>query len=83
MSRSTDRQTDPAAATASLAAEAALLEGRLSLLREAIDSVDARIDAVSETLRRLQRPATGPTDGETPEEQESGTGPDRSKRGRG
>ncbi|MFG3158803.1 hypothetical protein ACGFY8_02880 [Streptomyces sp. NPDC048232] len=82
MSRSTDRQTDPAAATASLAAEAALLEGRLSLLREAIDSVDARIDAVSETLRRLQHPATGPTDGETPEERTSGTGPDRPKRGR-
>ncbi|MFH8702872.1 hypothetical protein [Streptomyces rubrogriseus] len=85
MSRSTDRQIDPAAATTSLAAEAALLEGRLSLLREAIDSVDARIDAVSETLRRLQRPATGPTDGETPEtpeERASRTGPDRSKRGR-
>lgn len=75
MSRSTDRQTDPAAATASLAAEAALLEGRLSLLREAIDSVDARIDAVSETLRRLQRPATGPTDGETPEERKRAPGP--------
>ncbi|MEU9355585.1 hypothetical protein AB0D65_32450 [Streptomyces griseoloalbus] len=82
MSRSTDRQTDPAAATASLAAEAALLEGRLSLLREAIDSVDARIDAVSETLRRLRRPVTGPTDGEAPEGQESGAGLDRSKRGR-
>ncbi|MFG3108067.1 hypothetical protein [Streptomyces tendae] len=85
MFRSTDRQTDPAAATASLAAEAALLEGRLSLLREAIDSVDARIDAVSETLRRLQRPATGPTDGKTPEateERKSGAGPDRSQRGR-
>ncbi|WP_030378170.1 MULTISPECIES: hypothetical protein [unclassified Streptomyces] len=82
MSRSTDRQTDPAAATASLAAEAALLEGRLSLLREAIDSVDARIDAVSETLRRLRRPVTGPTDGEAPEGQENGAGPGRSKRGR-
>ncbi|MEU5140371.1 hypothetical protein [Streptomyces sp. NPDC021139] len=82
MSRSTDRQTDPAAATASLAAEAALLEGRLSLLREAIDSVDARIDAVSETLRRLQRPVTGPADGETPENRESGTVSDRPKRGR-
>ncbi|MGX1254662.1 hypothetical protein RKD48_007173 [Streptomyces ambofaciens] len=54
----------------------------MSLLREAIESVDARIDAVSETLRRLQRPATGPTDGETPEERASDTGPDRSQRGR-
>ncbi|MGW4088130.1 hypothetical protein ACWEGS_34500 [Streptomyces sp. NPDC004822] len=63
---STDRQTDPAAVTASLAAEAALLEGRMSLLREAIHSVDARIDALSETLRRLRCPATGPTDGEAP-----------------
>ncbi|WP_406260494.1 hypothetical protein [Streptomyces nigra] len=66
MSPSTDRQTDPAAVTASLAAEAALLEGRLSQLREAIHSVDARIDALSETLRRLQRPATGSTGVETP-----------------
>ncbi|WP_333747742.1 hypothetical protein [Streptomyces sp. IBSBF 2394] len=80
MFRSTDRQTDPAAA--SLAAEAALLEGRLSLLREAIDSVDARIDAVSETLRRLQRPATEGKTPEAAEERKSGTGPDRSQRGR-
>ncbi|MEV5840368.1 hypothetical protein AB0M32_00195 [Streptomyces sp. NPDC051985] len=62
MPRSTDRRTDPAAVTASLAAEAALLEGRMSVLREAIDSVDARIDAVSETLRRLRHPMTGATD---------------------
>ncbi|GGW79343.1 MULTISPECIES: hypothetical protein [Streptomyces] len=82
MSRSTDRQTDPAAATASLAAEAALLEGRLSMLREAIDSVDARIEAVSETLRRLQRSATGPTNGEAPARQASGAGLDPSKTGR-
>ncbi|WKX22672.1 MULTISPECIES: hypothetical protein [unclassified Streptomyces] len=81
MSRSTDRQTDPAAATASLAAEAALLEGRLCLLREAIDSVDARIDAVSETLRRLRRPVSGPTDDGAPERQDGGAGLDRSKRG--
>ena len=82
MPRSTDRQADPSAATASLAAEAALLEGRLSLLREAIDTVDARIDAVSETLRRLQRSVAGPTDGETPPGQESGTGLDHSTTGR-
>jgi hypothetical protein len=65
---STDRQTDPAAATASLAAEAALLEGRLSLLREAIDTVDARIEAVSEALRRLQQSVVEPADGEAPGE---------------
>ncbi|KMS68734.1 MULTISPECIES: hypothetical protein [Streptomyces] len=64
MPRSTDRQTDPAAATASLAAEAALLEGRLRLLREAINTVDARIDAVSETLRRLQHSVAAPADGQ-------------------
>lgn len=82
MSRSTDRQTDPATTTASLAAEAALLEGRLSLLREAIDTVDARIDAVSETLRRLQRPMTGPTGGEAPPRRRKGAGLGPSSRGR-
>ncbi|TXS41790.1 hypothetical protein [Streptomyces sp. OR43] len=63
MSPSTDRQTDPAATIASLAAEAALLQGRLIVLREAIDTVDARIDTVSKTLGRLLRPPTGPTRG--------------------
>jgi hypothetical protein len=65
---STDRQTDPAAATASLAAEAARLEGRLSLLREAIDTVDARIEAVSEAIRRLQQSVVEPADGKAPGE---------------
>ncbi|MFD8565512.1 hypothetical protein [Streptomyces sp. NPDC059639] len=73
MHRSTDRRTDVMATTVSLAAEAALLEGRLSLLREAIDTVDARIDAVSESLRRLQRPAPRPAGGGA-----GGNGPDRS-----
>jgi hypothetical protein len=63
--RGTDRQADPAAATASLAAEAALLEGRLSQLREAIHTVDARIESISETLRRLRHTASGPDDGES------------------
>ncbi|GHA54551.1 MULTISPECIES: hypothetical protein [Streptomyces] len=63
MPRSTDRQADPAAATASLAAEAALLEGRLRLLREAIDTVDARIDVVSEALRQLQHAVALPAEG--------------------
>ncbi|MFJ8357235.1 hypothetical protein [Streptomyces sp. NPDC093984] len=78
MPRSTDRQTDPAVATASLAAEAALLEGRLSLLREAIDAVDARIDAVSATLKRLRGSAAGPADGEARSGEGSDTGLDRS-----
>ncbi|WP_037868983.1 hypothetical protein [Streptomyces sp. NRRL S-813] len=63
MPRSTDRQADPATATASLVAEAALLEGRLRLLREAINTVDARIEAVSETLRQLQHSGAGPAEG--------------------
>jgi hypothetical protein len=62
MTRSTDQQADPSATTASLAAQAALLEGRLRLLREAINTVDARIAAVSETLRRIQRSGDGPAD---------------------
>ncbi|MFJ8792458.1 hypothetical protein [Streptomyces sp. NPDC102462] len=78
MPRSTDRQTEPAAVTASLATEAALLEGRLSLLREAIDTVDARIDAVSETLRRLQRSVAGPADGEPRSGEGDGSGLDHS-----
>lgn len=45
------------AASVSLAAEAALLEARLRMLREELDTVDARIQAVSEALRQLRRPA--------------------------
>ncbi|QIY60388.1 MULTISPECIES: hypothetical protein [unclassified Streptomyces] len=78
MPRSTDRQTDPTAVSASLAAEAALLEGRLSLLREAIDTVDARIDAVSEALRQLQHSVAGPADGKPRSGEASDTGPGRS-----
>ncbi|MDI5911738.1 MULTISPECIES: hypothetical protein [Streptomyces] len=63
MLRETDRQANPAAATASLAAEAALLEGRLSQLREAIHTVDSRIESISETLRRLRHTASGADDG--------------------
>lgn len=43
------------AAGAVLAAEAALLEARLRMLREALDSVDARIATVTEELRRPDR----------------------------
>ncbi|MFG2359750.1 hypothetical protein [Streptomyces sp. NPDC048521] len=82
MPRSTDQQSDPAAATASLVAEAALLEGRLRLLREAIDTVDARIDAVSETLRKLQRSVPGPADGAARSGEASDSGLDHSVTGR-
>ncbi|WP_167529880.1 hypothetical protein [Streptomyces spinoverrucosus] len=41
----------------SLAAEAALLETRLLILQEALDTVDARINAVSDALCRLRRSA--------------------------
>ncbi|MFI8536220.1 hypothetical protein ACIGMX_38980 [Streptomyces aquilus] len=57
MTRDADRRTDPAAVTVSLAAEAAVLEGRLGVLLEAMDEVDARIRAVSEKISRL--PAAG------------------------
>ncbi|MGW7622826.1 hypothetical protein ACWGLG_44890 [Streptomyces antimycoticus] len=77
MPRSTDRQTDPTAVSASLAAEAALLEGRLILLREAIDTVDARIDAVSEALRRLQHSVAGPADGKPRKARRATPGPAR------
>jgi hypothetical protein len=49
-----DGHSDPAATGVSLAAEAALLEGRLRMLREAIDTVDARIATISDALRQLR-----------------------------
>lgn len=49
-----DQHSDPAAAGVFLAAEAAVLEARLRLLQEAIDTVDARIEEVSDTLRLLR-----------------------------
>ncbi|MFF7716239.1 hypothetical protein [Streptomyces sp. NPDC007988] len=54
MSRDPDQPPDPAASVVLLATEAALLEARLGMLREALDTVDARIEAVSDTLRRLR-----------------------------
>ncbi|WP_141310155.1 hypothetical protein [Streptomyces spinoverrucosus] len=51
----------------SLAAEAALLEARLRMLREEIGHVDMRIKAVSDTLRLLggaAPPAAEAPDGE-------------------
>jgi hypothetical protein len=49
-----DRCPDPAAGVL-LAAEAAVLEARVRLLREALAGVDARIAAVTEELRRPAR----------------------------
>ncbi|MER6623477.1 MULTISPECIES: hypothetical protein [unclassified Streptomyces] len=48
-------EPDPVAAAATLAAEAAVLEARLRVLRETLGAVDARIEAVSDALRRLRR----------------------------
>ncbi|MCX4461913.1 hypothetical protein OG585_01925 [Streptomyces sp. NBC_01340] len=53
--RDPDKHSDPVAASVSLATEAALLEARLRMLQEEIDTVDARIEAVSESLRLLGR----------------------------
>lgn len=74
MTRSADRRTDPAAVAVSLAAQAALLEGRLGVLREAIDEVDAQIHAVSEKIRRLPRSVAGSGDTEAPADVGSDTG---------
>ena len=52
MARSADHPAEPV--TVSLAAEAILLEERMSLLREAIDTVDAEIAAVSRKLRAVR-----------------------------
>ncbi|WP_328843228.1 hypothetical protein [Streptomyces sp. NBC_00258] len=74
MTRSAERRTDPAAVTVSLAAEAAVLEGRLGVLREAIDEVDTQIHAVSEKIRRLARSVAGSGDTEAPADEGSDTG---------
>lgn len=56
MSRDADHHSDPAALGVWLATEATLLEARLRMLQEELATVDSRIEAVSETLRRLRRP---------------------------
>ncbi len=63
MPRDPDKHSDPAAASVSLAAEAALLEARLRLLQEAIDTVDARIKTVSDTLHLLRRTSSASAEG--------------------
>jgi hypothetical protein len=59
-----DEHADPVAASASLLAEATVLAARVRMLHEDLAAVDARIGAVSDALRRLQRDAArpGPTD---------------------
>ncbi|MFG3092882.1 hypothetical protein ACGGAI_35280 [Streptomyces antibioticus] len=49
-----DQPCDPAAAAVALAAEAAVFEARSRMLHEAIDALDTRIKAMSETLNRLR-----------------------------
>ncbi|MER8047297.1 hypothetical protein [Streptomyces sp. NPDC094032] len=82
MTRNADRPADPAAVTVSLAAEAAVLEGRIGILREAIDEVDAQIHAVCDRIRRLERPMAASGDGESPPGEGSGTGLTSSPAGR-
>jgi chaperonin cofactor prefoldin len=56
MLRGTDPRPDSTAVIASLAADAALLEARVRLLRKELSSVNERISATSEELnRRLGR----------------------------
>ncbi|MBQ0889599.1 hypothetical protein KBZ94_32550 [Streptomyces sp. RM72] len=58
MLRDTDPRPDLTAAIVSLAADAALLEARVRLLRKELSSVNERISAASEELnRRLGRPS--------------------------
>jgi hypothetical protein len=63
-----DRHPEPAVTGVSLAAEAALLEARLRMLREEIGHVDARIRAVSDALHRLG--GVPPVSAETPDGEE-------------
>ncbi|MEV5204113.1 hypothetical protein [Streptomyces sp. NPDC053720] len=57
MPQSPEQDFGPAAVSVSLATEAALLEARLRMLGEELATVDARIETVSEALRRLRRSA--------------------------
>ncbi|WP_097273192.1 hypothetical protein [Streptomyces sp. TLI_55] len=66
--RDADRRTDPADVTVLLAAEAAVLEGRLGVLRKAIAERDARIHAVGSVQRAREAlmPGTGPAAASSP-----------------
>ncbi|WP_406103236.1 hypothetical protein OG698_13220 [Streptomyces sp. NBC_01003] len=57
-----EEHSDPAFTSASLAAEAALLEARLRMLQEEIDQTDAGIETLSHTLRLLHRDASALAD---------------------
>ncbi|MQY34013.1 hypothetical protein SRB17_19790 [Streptomyces sp. RB17] len=63
-----DEHSDPAVTSVSLAAEAALLEARLRMLREELGHVDVRIKAISDTLRLLG--GVAPASAETPDGEE-------------
>ncbi|MFF5344024.1 hypothetical protein ACFY4H_25485 [Streptomyces althioticus] len=52
-----DVYADPAGASVSLAAEAALLEARLGMLSDALHEVDARIKVVKDNLHKLRHSA--------------------------
>jgi hypothetical protein len=80
MPRDPDKYSDHAADGVSLAAEAALLEARLRLLQEAIDTVDARINAVSDTLRLLHRTSSVPSEAADSEEPRGSGGRDTGDR---
>ncbi|MFD5721714.1 hypothetical protein [Streptomyces sp. NPDC127036] len=70
-----DQPCDPAAASVALAAEAAVFEARSRMLQEAIDAVDARIKAASDTLDRLRKAASART-GEDDDQLEAPDGQD-------
>ncbi|MGW3243963.1 hypothetical protein [Streptomyces sp. NPDC001070] len=56
MLRNTDAAPDLQATVMSLAAEATSLEAHIRRLRQEITAVDARLDTVTDTLRRLPGP---------------------------
>lgn len=62
MLRNTDDARDLQVTVMSLAAEAASLEAHIRRLREEIVSVDTRLDALHESLRRLPAPGAPPVE---------------------
>ncbi|MFD9292788.1 hypothetical protein ACFWBV_31895 [Streptomyces sp. NPDC060030] len=56
-----DPHPDLAATSVCLAAEAALLESRLTLLHEALDTVDTRIKTLTDTLTQIRTNTPHPT----------------------
>lgn len=72
--RDSDQPSDPAVAAMSLATEAALLEARLRMLQDEIDTVDARIAAVSDALRLLRRAPSATAQGTDSEDHRTSPG---------